>query len=150
LPATFTFRFQKLLDLKERREKALEVRLGRLEADLIAARRELEQWERTREATLAQMREARRRGDLRDNARCTAYLGYVRERIGRCHASLEQIASKKEDVRGELNAVMKSRKMLENYRDRLKAEFMAAREKAEERTVEMHTARKYVAAEGSP
>jgi flagellar biosynthesis chaperone FliJ len=45
---------------------------------------------------------------------------------------------------------MKSRKVLENYRDRLKQEFLAVHEKAEERSLEEHSVRSFIEAEGKP
>jgi flagellar biosynthesis chaperone FliJ len=53
-----------------------------------------------------------------------------------------------ERVRQELRRVMQSRKVLENYRDRLKAEFIAVQEKAEERVLEEHAVRGFIRAEG--
>ncbi|KPK66174.1 MAG: hypothetical protein AMK73_00780 [Planctomycetes bacterium SM23_32] len=150
MAASFTFRFQKLLDLKEKQERALEIELARLERAVLSQQAALDGWRGARSETFQQMREARLRGDLAENARCAGYLHHVRARVEQCRAALDELRTRREGVREELRSVMQSRKVLENYRDRLRAEFMAEQEKTEERTIELHAARKFIGVEGTP
>jgi flagellar export protein FliJ len=147
-PAAFRFRFQRILDVKEKQERALEIELARLDRLILDQEALQREWEGARQQTLQEMLQARRRSDLAENARCTAYLPYVRARIAQCARAAAELRSQRESVRQKLEQVMKSRKMLEKYRDRLLAEFLVALEKADERVTEVHSARKFIEAEG--
>jgi flagellar biosynthesis chaperone FliJ len=116
----FTFRFQQILDAKERQEQVLEVEVARLARAILEQESALSGWTRIRRDTLRGLRRARERADLTENARCADYLRYVRAQM----------------------------EVLENYRDRLKAEFIAVQEKAEERVLEEHAVRGFIRAEG--
>jgi flagellar export protein FliJ len=142
-PETFQFRFQKVLDLREQQQRALEVELGRLDGELLKARAEAARWEEERAASLRAVAEARHRGDLEEDARHAGYLKHVRARIERARAALEEVRREREAARNRLERVMQACKMLENYRDRLRREFAAAQERAEERIVELHSMHKF-------
>lgn len=146
---SFKFRFQKVLDARERQQQALEIEMGRVNGWLLAREEELTSWLRQMADTLDEVGRARRKGDLADNARCAAYLAHVRRRIRQTHRAIAELKARKERVRQELVEAMQACKVLENYRDRLEAEFAADAEKAEERTVEMHSVRQYLRAEGA-
>ncbi len=68
-PEAFQFRFQKVLDLREQQQRALEMELGRLDRELLKARAEAARWEDERAASLSALAEARRGGDLEEDAR---------------------------------------------------------------------------------
>jgi flagellar export protein FliJ len=138
-PEVFQFRFQKVLDLREQQQRVLEVELARLDAELAKAHAEAARWEGERAAALVALAEARGLGDLLEDARQAGYLKHVRVRIEAARAALEEAQRLREAARRRLERVVQSCKMLENYRDRLRGEFMAARERAEERVGELHT-----------
>jgi flagellar export protein FliJ len=143
----FTFRFQQILDAKERQEQVLEVEIGHLARAMLAQESALAGWARIRRDTLRGLRRARERADLTENARCADYLRYVRAQMEEVRRTISGLREATERVRQELQRVMQSRKVLENYRDRLKAEFMAVQEKAEERVLEEHAVRGFIRAE---
>jgi len=142
-PEIFQFRFQRVLDLRGQQQRALEIELGRLDGELLKARAEAARWEDERAASLSALAEARRRGDLEEDARQAGYLKHVRARIGSARAAVEEAGRARETARRRLERVMQSCKMLENYRDRLLHEFMAEQERAEERIVELHSMHKF-------
>ena len=59
-PEAFQFRFQKVLDLREQQQRALEMELGRLDRELLKARAEAARWQDERAASLSALAEARR------------------------------------------------------------------------------------------
>ncbi len=142
-PEAFQFRFQKVLDLRGQQQRALEIELGRLDGLLLKARTEADRWETERTASLQARAEARLSGDLEEDARQAGYLAYVRGRVEVARAAVEEARRGRETVRRRLERVMQSCKMLENYRDRLRTEFHADQERAEERIVELHSMHKF-------
>ncbi|MHC4787686.1 MAG: flagellar export protein FliJ [Planctomycetota bacterium] len=146
----FRFRFQNILDLKENRQRALEMELARLDRAILDQEAARRRWERLRHGTLEQRRKARQRGDLVEDVQCANYLRHLRVRIGAQRSAVATLRGEREQVRRQLEGVMKSRKVLENYRDRLKQEFLAVHEKAEERSLEEHSVRSFIEAEGKP
>jgi len=149
-PVIFRFRYQRILDVKEKQERALEIELGRVDRLIMEQEAVRGRWERTRQGTLEEMGVARRRADLVENARCAAYLHYVRARLAQCRVALAELREERERVRRELQHVAQSRELLEKYRDRLRAEFLADLEKAEDRVLEVHAARKFTGSEERP
>ena len=138
-PNTFEFRFQKVLDLREQQQRALELELARLDAEVQEARTAAARWEDTRAESLRALAAARRQGDLDEAANHTNYLKHVRARIQGARAALAEAQRQREGVRRRLERVLQSCKMLENYRDRLQREFVAGQERAEERIIELHS-----------
>ena len=143
----FRFRFQKLLDLREKQERTLEIEVARFDKAVLGKRAQLEAWQQERRATLAQLRLARDCGDLQANACGTDYLRCLGRRADRCRAAIADLRQERERVRQRLQAVAQSRKALENYRDRKRTEFLALEEKAEERVLEEHAVRGFLRAE---
>lgn len=143
----FRFRFQKLLDLKGKQERMLEVEVACLDNVILGKRTELEAWQQERRATLGQLRLARDCGDLQANACGADYLRYLARRADRCRAAVADLRRERERVRQRLQAVVQSRKALENYRDRKRTEFLALEERAEERVLEEHAVRGFLRAE---
>ena len=148
MPTVFRFRYQRILDVKQKQQKALEIELGRVDRLTLQQQALLRSWERTRQGTLDEMRQARTQGDLADNAQCAAYVRHVRSRMEQCRAALADLRVKRERVRQDLQRAMQSRQVIEKYRDRLRAQFLAELEKAEEAVAEVHTLRKFSRAEG--
>ena len=146
----FVFRYQKILDVREQQQLSLEVALGSLERAVLDGRAELARWDRVRHDLLAQLRSAREGGDVEQNASCSAYLRYVRAHRARCQRSVADLEGQREEMRQKLVEAVKSCKVLRRYRDKLEAEYQAAQEKAEERTVELHSARAHVRAGRTP
>lgn len=149
-PVVFRFRFQKILDVKERQERALEIELAGVDRLIYEREAVRAAWGRTREETLAGIARARERADLLENARGEAYLRFVRARLEQCRRAIAELRATREQVRQELQRVMRSRELLEKYRDRLRAEFLVEQEKAEERVTEVHSGLKFIRAEGMP
>ncbi len=146
---SFTFRFQKILEVKEQQEKALQIELARVDEAIAARRRTLQRWADERRELLDQMARCRAAGDVEESRRCAQYLQHVRNRIASARQALEDLHERRNEVRQELEEVLKSCKMLENYRERLRKEFVTEREKAEEKTLELHAARRFIQAEGT-
>ena len=146
MATTFKFRYQTILDAREKEQQVLEIEMGRLTLAIRDQEQAIARWRTVRRRTIGQMRRARERGDLRENARCSDYLRHVRRSVARCRAGLAQLEERQDGLRGELVQVMQSRKVLENYRDRLKVEFAMAQEKAEEQTTDTHSVSKFLRA----
>ncbi len=148
MPGGFRFRFQRILEVKEKQERALEVELAHMDGLILEQEATVAQWQSRKHGVLEETLDARRRGDFAENARCTGYLRHVRGRIEKCRAALAELRLKREKVRQELQHAAQSRRVLEKYRDRLRAEFLVTVRKAEERVTEMHSIRKFSRAEG--
>jgi flagellar export protein FliJ len=146
----FVFAYQKVLDVREKQQRSLEVELGRLERAVLARRADLARWERVRRDVLAQLRSAREGGDMEQNAYGSAYLRHVRLCLEQGRQSLADLAGQRDAVREALTEAVKACKVLQKYRDRLRAEYLIAEEKADERTVELHTVRAHVRTGGTP
>ena len=142
----FQFRFQKLLDTKEKQEQALEIEIARIERSLNDCMATRDRWQRIKAEALDALREARSRADLVVNARYAAYLPHVRAQIRRCCSQAASLEDTRERVRERLTEMMQSRKMLEKYREKLLREFAATQERAEERALDSHSIRKFVQA----
>jgi flagellar export protein FliJ len=142
-PNAFQFRFQKVLDLREQQQRALEIELGRQDRVVLEAGAEVTRWEEARTESLHALAAARRVADLEEAGRHSTYLKHVRGRIERARTVLVEAQRQREAVRRRLERVMQSCKMLETYRDRLEHEFTAGQEKAEERIIELHSMHKF-------
>ena len=149
-PAVFRFRFQKLLDVKERQERALEMELARVDGVIYEREAARAAWQERREETLAGIARAREQADLLENARGEYYLRFVRARLEQCRRAIAELRAIREQVRQELQRIMRSRELLEKYRDRMRAEFLVEQERAEERVTEVHSGLKFIRAEGMP
>ncbi len=145
----FRFRYQNVLDVRARQQRGLEVELAGADRRLRRARRALAELEGSREENLQQARAARERADLDENRRCADYLRHLRRQIEAARRQIAALGEQREDVRRRLQRMMQSRKVLEKYRDRLRAEFEAEQEKNEERAVDLHTAWEYARAGGA-
>ncbi len=143
----FMFRFQKVLDLRDQQERALEIELAGIDEAVARCKDSLRRWQEARRALLDQLADARREGDWLEHANCTAYLRHVRRQVGRHHADLDALGLRRQAVRAELEGAMCSRKALENYRDKLNREFLHERERAEEKIIDLHSARTYIRTE---
>jgi len=124
--------------------------LARLDKAVLDQEALMARWNRAREQTLQRMLRARREADLDRNARLSAYLEVVRGQVRRAVAALAELRRRREQARRELERVMQSRKVLENYRDRLMAEFLAAQEKAEEKVLDDFSTHRFARSEGLP
>ncbi len=144
---TFTFPFQKVLDFREHQEKGLEIELSGLDEAILQQKQTRSRWELTRQQLLEEIGEARREGELRRAADCADYLQYVRDKIRQCERETARLQGRREEVRQELERVMRARKVVENYRDRLKKEFLAEREKIEQKVIDLHSSREFIQAE---
>ena len=144
----FVFRYQKVLDVREKQQHALEVELARLERAVLDARADLARWDETRQDVLAQLRSAREGGDVEQNAYGSAYLRHVRIRREESRRVLTDLETKRDAARTNLSEAVKARKALEKYRDKLEAEYLLAAERKEERSVELYSARAHVRAGG--
>jgi flagellar export protein FliJ len=148
LAAAFRFRFQRILEIKEQQQHSLEIEIANMDRDLRRREAEQERWQRTKCEVLQNLREASRNCDLELRARNAAFLPHVRGRIDRCRREVTELREVKEGVRKRLEQVMQSCKMLQKYRDRLKAQFLSKLEKAEEQNLDSHSMRKFIQAEG--
>jgi len=139
----FKFPFQKMLDVKEKQERALQIRLSEADAAILRKQADVERWQDVRRRLLEELRRARSGADLELNAYCTRYLRHVRDQIASLCRQARELEQDRERVRRELEKTLQSRKALENYRDRLRREFLADRERSEERIVELHSISKF-------
>ena len=144
----FAFRFQRILDARERKQQVLEMELGRLDRAVLERQGELDGWHRARRTALEEMRQARRDSDLDQNARSADCLRHVDDRAERCRCALVDLARARADLMRRLEQAMRSRKVLEDYRDRLEREFLAEQERSQERILDLHSLRKFMQAEG--
>ncbi|MFW6118973.1 MAG: flagellar export protein FliJ [Planctomycetota bacterium] len=144
----FQFKYQKILEVREHQEKQLEIELARIDESIRMQRQERRRWEGVRDELLEALGRARRRGDMVEAAQCSDYLRHVRERIEHFKNVEAEMKKEREQVRSSLEDVLRSRKVLENYRDRLRGEFRSEREKAEEKVLDLHSTHKFTQAEG--
>ncbi len=140
----FKFRLQKLLDLKEKQQRALEIELAGIERAMAIQEAELDRWQRVMDEVLHKLREARENSDLELNGRYSSYLPYVRAHLKRCRLEIVGLKHNKTAVRQQLEGLMQSRKILENYRDRLMREFLVDQERAEEKALDLHSLQKFI------
>lgn len=145
----FIFRYQKILDVREKQQRSLEVELARCEKAVLAGRAEVARWDGARQEVLTQLRAARRDGDVEQNAYGSAYLRHVRRSLVQSRHSLAERAKQRDEARARLAEALKACKALQKYRDKLEAEYLVAEERADERTVELHTAHAHVRAGGT-
>ncbi len=143
------FRFQSILDVKEHQEKALEIELARIDRAILAQKETRRQWEHTRHQVLDELGKAQRNGDMVQSIQCGDYLRHVRRRIEDGDAVVAEMDGERQQARAELERVMRSRKALENYRDKLRSEFIAEQEKAEEKILELYSASRFIQAKGA-
>lgn len=143
----FRFRFQKILDVREQQQKALEIQLAQSDEAVATCCRELQYWRERRHRLLDQIGRFRAEANLEEAHLCAQYLGHVRGQLAEAQRDLQDLRQRREEVRAELAEVLKSHKMLENYRERLKHEFANKQERAEQKTLELHAVRKFIQAE---
>ncbi|MFO8006458.1 MAG: hypothetical protein R6V05_01840 [Candidatus Brocadiia bacterium] len=136
----FPFRFQKILDVREQQQKGLEIELARLDRAILRQEERRRHWELAREQALQDLALARREGDMSRSSQCADYIRHVRSRIAGCTDRAEELRDERARVQAELAEKMRSCKLLENYRDRLKRELMAEHEKAEQKVLDLHSA----------
>ena len=146
----FIFRYQKVLDVREKQQHALEVELARIERAVLDARADLARWNERRQDVLAQLRSAREGGDIEQNAYGTAYLRHLRRRRAQSRQALTDVERQRDAARASLADALKACKVLEKYREKLEAEHLVAVERTEEQTVELHSARAHVRAGEMP
>lgn len=143
----FEFPFQRVLDVREQQELSLQMQVAGAKKDLREARAELERWEEARGKALDGISRARCRGELGEAATHSRYLEHIRRRLTDCRNTVGELEQEKHHLQQELTRVMQSRKMLETHRERLEREYLARREKAEERVVELHSTHTFIQAE---
>lgn len=146
----FRFRFQKILDIREKEERAVQIELSRVDRALLREQQSADRWERTRQLLLEELRRARVEANLELNDRCSTYLRHVRDRIGLSREETGKLRQERQGVLRKLEQALQSRKALENYRGRMKKEFLAAQEKAEEQVIDAYSAHKFAQPEGIP
>jgi len=147
--AGFTFRFQRILELKEKREQALQLDVARLERSIRERQDATQYWMRMREKAMARLREACRQSDLTVNDQYGVYLEHLRGEIRHCSEQINDLEESRQKVRRELETIVQERKLLEQYRDRLLAEYAAQQEKAEERALDSYSIQKFVEGEAT-
>jgi len=145
----FRFKFQKILDVKEKQQQAAEIELAGVDKLLSEANAVLELWRRARRTTMDEQRSARHEGRLGLATLHGHYLDYVRARLDQCHGEVAKLRDEREQVRGELLRLMRARKVLEKYRDRLKKEFYRQMERDEEKEQGEHSIYKFIQSEGA-
>ena len=145
----FVFRYQKVLDVREKQQHSLEVELARCERAVLAGRADVARWEGIRQDVLTQLQTARQDGDVEQNAYGTAYLRHVRRSLARSRQSVAEREKQRDGARARLVEAVKACKALQKYREKMEAEYLAAEERADERTVELHTARAHMRAGGT-
>ncbi len=143
----FQFKHQRILEMREHQQKQLEIELARVDRAIHMQRQERQRWEGVRRDLLSQLGRARNAGDLLQAGRCADYLGHVRARIKHFSELEAQMSQEREQVRSTLEDVMRSLKMLQNYRDRLRREFRAEHEKTEDKVLDLHSTHKYIQSE---
>ena len=82
---TFKFKFQRVLDLREQQQQALEGELAAVQEEINRAEVAVERWLRVRRDTLEEQSRARRNGKLGLDARYGDYLGFVRGKLTEAH-----------------------------------------------------------------
>ena len=129
---SFDFKFQSILNVREKQQQAKEVALAQLDAQVAKVCETLNRWRIVRETTIEDQDKARLRGDLAMDARYGDYLTYVATRAAQCREELRTLSERREVVRADLERAMQARKALENYRDRLETEFIREADRVEE------------------
>lgn len=140
---TFKFKFQRVLDLREQQQQSLEGKLAAVQEDIRCAEATVERWLRVRRETLEEQGRARRKGRLELEASYGQYLGFVREKLSESRELLATLCGRREQLRHELEELLKACKLLEKYRDRLRDEFREELTREEQKLLDMHSIYKH-------
>lgn len=148
LGGPLVFQFERLLDLKQTKEQALQLEVARIERLINEIRDMIKDFARLRKETISLLRSARRNQDFAFNEHCAGYLMFLKKRIANCEKKIEELDGEKEKNLAELEQVMRSRKLLEKSRDKCLRELKQEMEKAEEKAQGLHSLHKYLEEEG--
>jgi flagellar export protein FliJ len=143
----FRFKFQKILHVREKQQQALEIELARMDTLVREKEAALQRWHATRRETIDDRRRARLKGDLDLESRYGDYLTYVGMRTRQCQSELLRLREEREATRRELERLAQACKVLENYRDRLRRQFLTEAERAEERVLDLSAIHRFIQAE---
>jgi len=138
------FQFQKILDLKEQHERFLKLEVARLQRALAELQEAGEHCARLREDALGKLRTARQKAETELNDQYSVYFEHLRAELRRHCEEADKVEAQKKETRDRLERVMQSRKLLEQYRDRLAQQFQRKVEKAEERVLDGYSIQKFV------
>ena len=97
-----------------------------------------------RSDTLEEQSRARRNGKLGLDARYGDYLGFVRGKLTEAREVVAEHYQRREEVRNELEEMLKACKLLEKYRDRLKEDFCEELTREEQKVLDMHSIYKHL------
>lgn len=116
------YKYQNILDAKKQQEEALRLQLADLD-------RRIDRWEQERHNMVQQQRELlnslnqEKSGAMGgETGSRLARLQALKKQMRQCAASVARLQQKKREVRGELQEVGKSRKLMEEHRDRKREE----------------------------
>jgi flagellar export protein FliJ len=135
---TFKFKFQRVLDLREQQQQALEGELAEVQKRLGRAEASVQRWLKLRRETLEEQGHARRKGRLGLDARYGDYLSFVRRKLSEARRELAVLTERREGIRNRIEDLLKARKLLETYRDQLKEEFYDQVLRDEQKLLDMH------------
>ncbi len=140
---TFRFRYQKVLELKEKQEQAVSVKIASVDRDIRRHEGAIRRWELIRDEAMEKLRGFRRRGDLADCDYYADYLNYVRAQLIALQGALADLRERRASVREELERLMQSRRVFEQLREREKKTFLVHREKQEQMAMDTHSIAKF-------
>ena len=135
----FRFRYQQILELKQKQEQAVSVRIASLDRDIRRHEGALRRWALIRDEAMEKLRGFRRKGDLADCDYYADYLNYVRAQLLALQDELADLREQRVRVREELERFMQSRKVFEELRDREKTTFLVHRQKQEQMAIDTHS-----------
>ena len=144
------FPYQRILDWKEQQERALQLEIARLERAILALRRERARWTALREETFDRFREARAKAELDVADQYPRYLEHLRDQVRRCTDKIRELQEDKEKVRKEIERVMQSRKLLEQFKERKLKQYWAEQEQGEQRALDAYSIERFIRGEAAP
>lgn len=139
-----SFRFQKLLEIKEKREQSLQMEIARIDRAVSRLQDSRDEFMRLRDGALETLREARDHEEFGVNQQYTAYLRHVRARIKDCKEETSRLEQEREKVRRKLEEIMKSRKLLEQYKEKLDKQSQQDLERFEEKVLDAYSQRQFL------
>lgn len=116
------YEYQDILDARKQQEKALRLQLADLDRRIDAWRKERREMVEQQRTVLTELNK-KATGTTGNNPRSQfARLKALKKQMNRCAMTVAELEQRKEELRSQLQEIGKSRKLMEEHRDKARAE----------------------------
>ncbi len=116
------YEYQDILDARKQQEKALRLQLADLDRRIDAWRKERREMMEQQRTVLKELNK-KATGTTGNNPRSQfARLKALKKEMNRCATTVAELEQRKKELRSQLQEIGKSRKLMEEHRDRARAE----------------------------